>query len=373
MKRARTILTLIALTLHLAIIVFPAQQSKTDSIVGVVVESNSSDHTLRIKADSGVVTLIKTDDATICLRIPAGETTLAKAIPIQLSDIAVGDRILGSGARTEKDFEAQRLIVLTKTDVAKKREKDLDDWQRRGIGGIVRELNAQTGEINLELRGTGAGGRVMIASNKADFLRYSPASLKFEDARASNFSELKPGDQLRALGDKSSDGRSLKAEKIVSGAFRTTGVTVTEIDLQRKEIKATTLDQKKPVVISITDESVLRRIPLPVAQAIAQKALAANKPANGSPAAPKAAPSNQNIDVQQVTDSLPKISASDLKAGDVLAVTSAVDKDEAHLTAIKLVAGVDLVLKAMAPQPGKPQVVRLSAGLPTVFDFSVVQ
>jgi len=56
----------------------------------------------------------------------------------------------------------------------------------------------------------------------------------------------------------------------------------------------------------------------------------------------------------------------------VLAVTGAVEPDESRLVAIKLAAGVDLVLKALAPPPGKPQVVRLSAGLPTVFDFSVI-
>jgi hypothetical protein len=65
-------------------------------------------------------------------------------------------------------------------------------------------------------------------------------------------------------------------------------------------------------------------------------------------------------------------SLAEIKAGDVLAVTSAIGKDESRLVGIKLAAGVDLVLKAMAPQPGKPQIVRLSAGLPSVFDFSVV-
>jgi hypothetical protein len=29
-------------------------------------------------------------------------------------------------------------------------------------------------------------------------------------------------------------------------------------------------------------------------------------------------------------------------------------------------------LRAMAPQPGGPQTVRLSAGLPNAFDFSVI-
>ena len=71
-------------------------------------------------------------------------------------------------------------------------------------------------------------------------------------------------------------------------------------------------------------------------------------------------------------DSLPTVSLADIKPGDVLAVTGAVDRDDAHLVAIKVAAGVDLVLKALAPAPGKPQAVRLSAGLPAVFDFSVI-
>jgi hypothetical protein len=78
------------------------------------------------------------------------------------------------------------------------------------------------------------------------------------------------------------------------------------------------------------------------------------------------------IDVQQTIDTLPAISLTEIKAGDVLAVTGAVEQDESRIVAIKLSAGVDLVLKALAPAPGKPQVVRLSAGLPAVFDFSVI-
>jgi hypothetical protein len=349
-----------------------AQQSKVDSIIGDVVEMNAANNTARLKTEAGTLFTIKTDDNTVCLRIPAGEKTLTNAVPIKFAEIAVGDRVLGHGTKGESVFLAQRLVVLTKGDIEKKRERQLEDWQRRGIGGIIREVNAQTAEVTLELRSATAGGRVMVATSGADFRRYESESLRFEDARPSGFGELKVGDQLRALGDKSADGHSFKAEKIVSGVFRTIGVAVTEIDLQKNEIKATTLDQKKPIVIMITSDSTLRRIPPPVAQAIAQKALANKTAAGSSTQKGPAAPTNQNIDVQQVIESLPKIAVADLKAGDVLAVTSAVGKDDTRMTAIKLVAGVDLVLKALAPQPGKPQVVRLSAGLPSVFDFSVI-
>ena len=354
-----------------------AQQSTVETVVGTVTDIDKNGRTATIKTDTGTVVTLKTDDDTICLRIPANEKTLAKAVSIPFTEIAVGDRVLGHGTKGEKEFQAQRLVVLTKADVDKKREGDLEDWRRRGIGGIVKDLNLQTGQVNLELRGPGTGGRVMILTAKADFRRYTAGSLRFEDAQPSKLTELNIGDQMRALGDKSADGATFNAERIVSGAFRTIGATVTEIDLQRNEIKATSLDQKKPIVISLTKDSVLRRIPPPVALAIAQRAMA-SKPASAGggsvpPTQKPATAASQSIDVQQVIDGLPKISVVDLKAGDVLAVTSSIEKDSSHMTAIKLVAGVDLVLKAMAPQTGKPQVVRLSAGLPSVFDFSVVQ
>jgi hypothetical protein len=351
-------------------------EQNVESVIGAIVEIDANARSATIKTDGGAVIAIKADENTVCLRIPAGEKTLAKAVAIQFADVAVGDRILVHGTKTDNEFRAQRLVLMPKAEVEKKRAHDLEEWRRRGIGGIVRELNSQTGEITLELRGAGAGGRVMIATEKADFRRYASESLSFEAARQSSLAEVKVGDQLRALGDKSADGRSFKAEEIVSGAFKTIGVTVAQVDLQKHEITATTLDQKKPIVISIAKDSVLHRIPPTMAAAIAQRALA-NRPVNGAPASPTTTsipkPAGPPvIDVQQMVDTLPGISLADLKPGDVLAVTGAVEKDEARLTAIKLAAGVDLVLKAMAPPPGKPQIVRLSAGLPAVFDFSVV-
>jgi len=345
-----------------------AAQQKADNVVGAIIAIDANAGSATIKTDSGASISIKTDDTTVCLRIPAGEKTLAKAAPIHFADIATGDRVLAHGTSGANQFLAQRLVVMPKAEVEKKREHDLDEWRRRGIGGIVREVNASSGEINLELRSAGSG-RVIVNTTRAGFRRYVPGSLRFEDAQAGNFADIKVGDQLRALGDRSAD--KFSAEEIVSGAFKTVGATVTEVNLESNEIKATTLDQKKPIVIVINRDSVLRRITPPVAVSIAQKAQPAKSAGSAGPAAPGQKPAQPVVDVQQMIDTLPGISLSDLKTGDVLAVTGAIEKDESRLVAIKLAAGVDLVLKAMAP-PGKTQVVRLSAGLPAVFDFSVV-
>src|SRR5256714_2354909 len=339
-------------------------------MVGTVAQIDTDARTAALKTDSGEIVKVTTDNSTTCLRIPAGERTLSKAAPIKFADISIGDRVLAHGVKGDRVFIAQRLVVMPIAEVAKKREHDLDEWKRRGIGGMVREVNSQTGEIGLELRGQGAGTRVQVVTMKASLRRYIAGSLRFEDARAGTLSEVHVGDQLRALGDKSADARSFVAEQIVSGAFKTVGVTVVEIDQQKREIHATTLDQKKPITIAFNQDSVLHRIPPSVAAAIAQKLKGdASKPSSPQ-GGPK--PAQGVSDVQQIIEKLPAVSLADIKAGDVLAVTGAVEPDESRLIAIKVAAGVDLVLKALAPPPGKPQVVRLSAGLPTVFDFSVI-
>jgi hypothetical protein len=357
-------------------------QEKLQTIVGVAVKTDAGSKSLTLRSDTGETVSVQMDGNTTLVRIPAGERTLANAVAIQLGDIKSGDRILSTGTRAGQNFVAQRIVVMPAAEVEKKRQHDLDEWKQRGIGGIVRETNAQAGTIALELRGTGAGARLTLETTKANFRRYVPGSLKFEDARASKFDEVHAGDQLRALGDKTGDGKFV-AEQVISGAFKTIGVTVTAVDQSTGKITAATLDQKKPVIISINGDSVLHRIPPPVATAIAQKAKGeANKPAGppatpgkgDAPKSPSAAPKPGQpvIDVQQMIDSLPTVALADIKPGDVLAVTGALENDDAHLVAIKVAAGVDLVLKALAPAPGRPQSVRLSAGLPTVFDFSVI-
>jgi hypothetical protein len=345
-------------------------QDKVDSLVGVVSSIDAAKGTLTLKTDAGAVVLIQADQNTICLRLPVGERTLSKATPTKLEEIAINDRVLAHGIKSNQAFLAQRLIVMPALEVARKREHDLDEWKRRGVGGIVREINAQSGEITLELRGPNAGSRLSVQTTKATFRRYVPGSLRFEDARASKVDQVHAGDQLRALGDKSDDAQTFLAEQIVSGAFKTIGVTVTAADNSTGKITAATLDQKKPVTISINHESVLHRIPPAVAAAIAQKAK--GEPGKSSSTLPGTRAGPPVIDVQQMIDSLPTVSLTDIKSGDVLAVTGAVEDDESHLVAIKVAAGVDLVLKALAPAPGKPQSVRLSAGLPAVFDFSVI-
>src|SRR5436190_17194832 len=107
-------------------------QQKVESIVGAVEQLDRNGKTATLRADSGEIVIVTTDDSTMCLRIPAGEKTLSKAAPIKFEDIAIGDRVLAHGAKTDQTFAAQRMVVMPVAEVARKREHDLDEWKRRG-------------------------------------------------------------------------------------------------------------------------------------------------------------------------------------------------------------------------------------------------
>ena len=109
---------------------------------------------------------------------------------------------------------------MTKTDLAKKHEADHAAWQK-GIVGIVTSVNPDTKEITVTPRGANPKPVVVDASAASGFLRYAPGSYRFDEAKPGTFADLKPGDNIRARGEKNDDGTRLKAEEVLSGAFQT--------------------------------------------------------------------------------------------------------------------------------------------------------
>src|ERR1700752_2901067 len=294
MDRMRLLILIVLLSVQLE--GFPQTPNQQSSVVGTVAVVDKSARTISIKTDQNMTIAIKANETTVCLRVPAGAQSLEKATTILFDDIANGDRVLARGSKSQDEFAALRIVVLSKEDVSQKRERDLEAWRTRGIAGVVKTLNPSTNEINLELRGATPASLIAINVSGSQFRRYTTAAINFEDTKQSNFAEVAVGDQLRALGDKSADGKSFKAEAVVSGSFKTIGATLTAVDLQNGQISATTLDQRKPIQVATLRESTIRRIPATSVPAVAQKARA-----------------NQSAEVQQMIDALPVVALSDLK------------------------------------------------------------
>jgi hypothetical protein len=369
------------------------------SVIGEVKAIDNATNQMVVRADSGVLYTVTLSDKTQYLRVAPGETSLAKAAKITLADVGGGDRVLarGRGAADQKTVPALQVVVMSKADLAKKQEQDRAEWRRRGVSGIVASLNPSTQEITVSSRSlAGAPQAVIIpVTDKVMMRRYPPDTIpKYSEAKPSKFEEVKVGDQLRALGDKSTDGTHLTAEEVVFGTFKIAGGTVTAIDTATNQIKITDLQTKKPLTIVLKPDSVLRRF---VATGMfgggagpggpggasgsgggaAGQGQAQQRPPQGG-AAPAGGPQGGGpgrggMNMADVLERLPIISINDLKVGDTIIMSSLQGADPSQLTAISLVTGIEPLLTMMAArqqtggQAGRSQGVDLNGSFGGMF------
>jgi len=332
-------------------------------------------------------------DVTTYSRLAPGETTMDKATSITLADLGEGDRVMASGktADDRKSIPARKLVVMTKTDIAKKQEHERLEWRQRGILGVISAVKPATKEVTVSTRNaTGTQPVIIPISDKVDLRRYAPDSIKFTDAKQSDFTELKVGDQVRALGNKSADGMRFTPEKVVTGSFRTVAGTVTAIDAATGQIKINELEKKQPLTIVIKPDSVLRKFPAEFGAMGGRgpgggqggpggggqrsgngQAAAAGGASGGAGQGQGMRPGGGNI--ADMLERLPMISTTDLKVGDTIIVSSTKGADPTRLTAITLVSGADTLLAMLAPrpQPGAAQTPNPAAGLGSGVTFGI--
>jgi hypothetical protein len=331
--------------------------------IGEVKSIDAAAKQLSIKTDAGSEVSVVVNDKTTYKKLAPGETTLTNAADITFADIAQGDRVMARGNVSEdrKTVPASMVIVMTKGDLAKKQEAERLEWRRRGILGVITALKPETKEITISNRTiAGVQSVVIPVSDKTEMRRYAPDSIKFGDAKPSTFDELKVGDQLRALGDRTEDPLRFNPQKIVTGSFRTVGGVVTAVDPATGEIKINELEKKTPLTIIIKQDAVLRRFPADIGammgrgpggapaggEAQGGQGQPAARPQGGGPGGP-----GRGFNINDMLERLPVISVADVKVGDTIIVSSTQGVDPTRLTAISLVAGADTLLAMLAPRP----------------------
>ena len=209
-------------------------------VIGELKAKDSAAKQITVKTDANSLVTVTVADSTGYSRIPPGEKTLDKAMKITFADLGEGDRVLAVGkvADDYKSATARTLVVMTKGDIVKKQEAERLEWRRRGILGVVSAVKPDKREVIISTRSAmGTQAVTMVISDKLDMRRYAPDSIKFSDAHPSAFEELKVGDQVRALGNKSADGTHFAPEKVVTGSFRMVAGTVAAIDVAKGELK----------------------------------------------------------------------------------------------------------------------------------------
>ena len=374
--------------------------------LGELTAKDSAAKTLTIKPDTGEPVTVKIDETTVFMRVPPGETSLAKAAKIKGDDLAVGDRVLATGSAP-----AARVIVMTKGDLQQKQAAETAEWQKRGTNGTVTSVDPASKQLTVKRRAMGTETTLTVSTNeKTQYRRYAPDSVKFNQAKASNLGEIKTGDQVRILAVKPAEDGKLDAEVIVSGTFRNVAGTVISTDVAANEITIKDLESKKPLIVKVNADSALHKMPPMMAQMLAARANGAASgataqggmpgqrpagaggqgsgggPATGGPGGPPAGgpgmgsagmgapggargPGGPGMgglggpggpggsggmrgggDIQQMLERMPAFQISELKPGDALIVNSTAGTDPSRVTAISLLAGVEPLLTAPTPQ-----------------------
>jgi hypothetical protein len=337
------------------------QAAAGSAVKNVGVVKSIHEKNLVLKTDSGPEISISVPDGARIVRLAAGQTDLKSAPAITFAEIQVGDRMLLRGrAGANGDVEATTIVVMKQADVAQKQQHDREDWQKRGTGGIVSAIDSAAGTFTVSV--TPTLSVVVKTSKDTNFLRYSPTSVKFADAQKGTIDQIKTGDQLRARGTRSADGKEIAAEEVISGTFRNIAGTISSIDAANNSITVKDILAKKSVVIKFNSDSQLRKLAPQMAQRLAfflkggagqgGAPAGGQTPASGTPGpgagsggGPGARPAG-GPDFQQMLNRIPSVTLADLQKEDAVMVVATQGTAGNEVTAITLLGGVEPILTA---------------------------
>jgi hypothetical protein len=327
--------------------------------VGVVKTVNGN--RIALAPDTGAEITVVVQDSTRMLRVAPGQS-LKEATPIHVQDITAGDRIAVRGTPVDdgKSIQAASVILMKQEDIAAKQEREREDWQKHGVGGLVSAVDPAAGTVTISNLAAGQKSVVVRISKDTRILRYAPNSVKFDDARPGTLDQIKPGDQLRARGERNAESNEVAAVELVFGSFRNVAGRITSLDPSQNTIVVMDLLSKKPVTVKIGADSQARKLPPMVAQRMAMRlkgtapgaapgagAEAGRMPAGGGPGGTPGGPRPGGApDLQQLLNRLPSVTVAEMQKGDAVMMVATQGASSSEVSAITLLTGVEPILTA---------------------------
>ena len=300
-------------------------------VAGTVTAVDARANQVSLKSDKGDAITVTTTEKTLILHLAPGENDVTKGNKVTLSSLGAGDRVVAfyRGPNDQKAIQATSLVVRTKADLALIADKEREDWQKRGASGTVTAIDSAARTLTIK---AGQRSLAVVASEKTEFLRYAPDSAKFSDAKPGSFAEIKVGDQVRVLGDKTGDG-----------------ATITSINAATGEIVIKDLASKKALTVRVVPDTTMKKLSETAAAMLARRYGPGGGQADAqarSGGTRGGVPSGPGGDIGQLLDRLPAMPLSELKRGDAIMVSTTQGSDSGRVTAVMLLAGVEPLLTA---------------------------
>ena len=335
----------------------------TEHVLGTISAIDSGAGTITVKDDkTATEVVVSVKDTRTLLKVSPGAKDLKSATRITAGDLSPADRVDVRGFKSETppaSINARSVVLMSARELQQKHQIEAAAWEN-STAGVVRSVDPASQSITISARGPEGPHSVTVQTSAAtEFTRYSPETPK--SPIPSNFAAIQPGDQVRIIGQPGADASAVKAAKVYSGAFRTVAGTVTSVSPDGKQLTIKDLQTKQPVMVSLTAESSIRKLPPEMAMRLARRmnpaaAQQQRAPQDQGPAASAPRPGMQGArsgDLSRLLQTLPEITASDLKSGDALVVSGVSEEDKSRLLATNIIAGVEPIFQSAPPRQGQ--------------------
>jgi hypothetical protein len=317
-------------------------------VVGTITVADLTKRQISLQTDKGELYAVEILPEAKVQRIAPGQTDLTKAEAIEIEAIAKGDRILARGQQdaTAKTLLAGQIVVISKQSLESRDAARQQEWKSAALAGVVKSLDPLTIQSK---------GNVLWTVQTADLKavhRYGDDSSNFANARVSQLAELQPGDQLKVLGTRDAEAKTVKAAEIVFGRFTTLGGEIKSIDVAHEVFVLYDLSTKKNIPIQVSREARMTRLPGAPgggSPGFGPRGQAPTGPQGAGPRGPASSGPRGGPDPSMLLDRLPPVKFSDLRAGDAVVLTVG-KSNTARPVALSIVAGLDFLLRAPAQQ-----------------------
>ena len=281
-------------------------------------------------------------------KIAPGQTDLAKAEPAELAAIGKGDRVLARGQQdvAAKTMLAAQVVVISKQSIESRDAARQREWRMNAVSGVVKTVEPLT----VQARGN-AVWTVDAAGVKAVH-QYAEDSSKFGNARPAQLGDLRAGDQVKVLGARDADAKTVKAAEVVFGRFTTIGGEIKSVDAEKRTLTVYDLTTKKNLVVQVSPEARVARMsggPGGGSPGFGPRGQSPNGPPGGGARGPGFGGPGGGPDPSMLLDRLPPAQLTELQAGDAVVLTVG-RASTPRPVALTVVAGLDFLLRAPAQQ-----------------------
>jgi len=386
------------------------QAKPSEHVIGTVTATDAANHTVTVKEDgaSAQTHVIDLSNTKTLLKVPPTAKDLKTATRITAGDLAVGDRVDVRGSKAEggdaTGIAARSVVLMSARELEQHHQAEANAWQK-STAGVAASIDATGQKLTVTSRTPEGPKPVTVEASGAQFTRYSPETPK--TPKQSAFTDIQPGDQVKIIGEKSSDGTTLTAQKIYSGTFKSVAGTLVSASPDGKSMVVKDLATKQPVTVSLSGDSSIRKLPPMMANMLARRFNPDYKAPEGAPGggAPGSAPGGPggspamgakagetptpagpggpdgsgqhaggwnrpggaeapggarpggpgmrggNGDLSQMLERVPTITLSELKPGDALVISGSPSaENKSTLLASNVIAGVEPIFQSASPR-----------------------